>query len=194
VEPSPDDGGGNDDNGNGDNGNGNGGNGNGDGNGNDGNGDGVCDACCIWNWINIGLFVVAAVFVLITFCMLEATAVSAIIALASGGTLAAVSAALSTVNIVMLVISACLLVVGLISWLLWLIFCCLNNPNACSMLATLMVALSYIVTISLVLALILGALQRLGCVAGALIVFAWFGTILAITTLVYTALGCFDEE
>ena len=154
----------------------------------------ICDACCIWNWINIGLFVLTAIFIMVTFCTLEATAVSAILALGSGGTLAAVFAALSTANIIMLWICLGLLLLGLLSWLLWLIFCVANNPNACGMLATLNIVLSAITLLSAGLIIILLAIEMFGCLAGALINFGWFGMILAITTLIYAALGCLDRQ
>ncbi len=157
-------------------------------------GSGICDACCIWNWINIGLFVVTAIFIVGTLCILDAAVVAAIAAIASGGTLAPVFAALTTAEVVLLWVCVGLLLAGLLSWLVWLIVCLPNNPNACSMLQTLMIALSTIVALSFVLALILAAVAAVGCALGAVIDFAWFGLLLSITTLIYTALGCFDQE
>ncbi|MDZ4810954.1 MAG: hypothetical protein SGI96_22185 [Bacteroidota bacterium] len=154
----------------------------------------ICDLCCIWNWINIIFFIATSIFILVTFCMLEATAVSAILALASGGTLAAVTAALSVTNVVMLWICVGLIIAGLISFILWLIFCVFNKPNACSLLSTLMIALAGITASSLALLILLLALQRFGCAAGALINLGWFGFILSIATLVYTAMGCFNRN
>jgi hypothetical protein len=154
----------------------------------------ICDLCCIWNWINIIFFIATSIFILITFCMLEATVVSAIVAVASGGTLAAVTAALSAANAVMLWICLGLIIAGLISFILWLIFCVFNKPNACGLLSTLMIALSAITVSSLALSIIFIAIQRLGCAAGALIDLGWFGFILSIATLIYTALGCFNRN
>lgn len=159
-----------------------------------GGSNGICDPCCIWNWINIGLFIAAAILILVTFCLLDATVVAAILALGSGGTLAAVFAALTAVNIAMLVACAILMLIGLASWLAWLAFCLPGNPNACSMLATLMLALSTIVLLSFVLFWIMLGIGMLGCVAGTVVNFAWFGFILAVTTLIYGALGCFEQE
>jgi len=157
-------------------------------------GNGICDLCCIWNWINIGLFIATAILILVTLCLLDATVVAAVVAIASGGTLAAVVAALTAANIVMLIACAILMLIGLASWLAWLVFCLPNNPNACAMLATLMLALSIIVLLSFVLFWIMLGIAMLGCAAGALVDFAWFGMILAVTTLIYGLLGCFERE
>jgi hypothetical protein len=154
----------------------------------------ICDLCCIWNWINIVFFIATSIFILITFCMLEATAVSAILALASGGTLAAVTVALSTANVVMLWICFGLIIAGLLSFIFWLMFCVFNKPNACGLLSTLMIALSAIIASSLVLSFILIVAQRFGCAAGALINLGWFGFILSIATLIFTAMGCFNRN
>lgn len=154
----------------------------------------TCDPCCIWNWVNIVLFVITSIFILVTFCLLEATAITAILNLPAGGTISAVVAALSTLNIVMLWICLGLIVGSLISFILWLIFCVFLNPNPCCILRTLMIALSAITASSLVLFFLFFILQRFGCVAGALIDLGWFGFLLAITTLIHTALGCFDRR
>jgi len=158
-------------------------------------GSAVCDPCCIWNWFNIGLFVVTAIVVFITVCfVLSATAIAAITTFLSGGTLSELIAALLPFEITMVSICLVLLVAGLISWILWLIFCLPNNPNACSMLGTLMMVLSTIVTLSFVLMLILGAISQIACADAAFIDFAWFGILLAITTLIYGAIGCMDHD
>jgi hypothetical protein len=154
----------------------------------------ICDLCCIWNWINIGFFILTAIFILITFCMLEATVVSAIVALGSGGTLTAVTLALSALNIVMLWICLGLIIAGLASFILWLILCVYNKPNACSLLATLMLGLSFITAFSFGAWLVLWATIHLGCAAGAFIDLSWFGFLLSITVFVFTLLGCFNRN
>jgi len=62
------------------------------------------------------------------------------------------------------------------------------------MLGTLMMVLSTIVTLSFVLMLILGAISQIACADAAFIDFAWFGILLAITTLIYGAIGCMDHD
>jgi len=154
---------------------------------------GICDPCCIWNWINIGLFIITAIVVLVTCCMLDATVWTAVGDFLTGGALTPVLAALTTADIVMLSFSAGLLLACLVSWFFWLVFCLPNNPNACRMLADLMIALSLIVSLTFILIWVFLGFALLGCAAGAVVDFAWFGMILAITTLIYTALGCFDD-
>jgi hypothetical protein len=56
-----------------------------------------------------------------------------------------------------------------------------------------MVVLSTIVLLSFALFWIMLGVGMLGCVAGALVDFAWFGMILAVTTLIYGLLGCFEQ-
>ena len=152
----------------------------------------TCGACCIWNWINIGVFIAAAIAVIVALCSLDAAAATALGTLLTGGALGPVLAALSGFTIVMLIVSVLLLVGGLISWITWLIVCH-NNANICDMLATLMLTLSLIVLISGLLAFIFALLGRGPCAAAAGIDVAWFGIMLAITTLVFGALGCFDR-
>lgn len=149
-----------------------------------------CDLCCIWNWINLGLFGLTAIFVIVTLCMLSATAAGAIVALFSGGTLAAVGAALTIVNIVMLYVSAGLITAGLASLIIWMLVCIVDSPNACTLLGTLAEILGIIVATSSIISFVLLFIAPV-CAIGGLLNLAWFGTLLGIINFIYfTILGC----
>jgi len=154
--------------------------------------------CCVWGIANIILFIATAIFILVSFCMLPATFWSAIAALGSGGTLAAVWAALTAVNITLLIVSAALLSASIVSYILWLIFCVFLNERsaACRLLSTLIMVLSWLTVISTIVAIALTIIamlcaanifclfQALGCAAGAWIDVAWLGAILGITEII----------
>jgi|GEM_PF-6325129 len=161
------------------------------------------DWCCIWTWINIFLAAVTAVVVFIAICMLPASFWTAVLALASGGSLSAVWAALSTINIIMLIAGAVLLVVSTISIILWLFICIFRNigPAACRLLNRFIQFLAFFVTITGIITLGIAILslifcsgnpiclfQGLGCAAGGLVDLAWLGFILAVCVIIESIL------
>lgn len=160
------------------------------------------DWCCIWMWVTIGLIGLTAVSILVTLCMLPATFWSAVAALGSGGTLSAVWAALTTIQIVMIAVSIALLAVSLIVLILWLIFCVFMNTRnaACFLLSIFIGVMAWLTSISAVLAVLLSIIaalcaanivclfQALGCAIGAWIDVAWFGIILSVAIIIQSFL------
>lgn len=151
--------------------------------------------CWIWFWVNIGLFVGTAILIFLTGCLLEATAISAIAAIGSGGTLSAVWAALSALNVGMLIASIVLIFVTLASFILWIIICALGQMRdiICYVLTLLMSILSTLNAFSFVLAIILSLSGVVGCAIGAWIDVAWFSILMSITWFVGLFLGCFSN-
>jgi hypothetical protein len=151
------------------------------------------DCCWIWFWANIGLFVGTAIMSLITFCLIEADVWAAIAALLSGGTLGAVWAALTAANVIMLILTVALIVASLVSFVLWIVICAFGHMRdiICTVLTWLMSILSVLNLVSLVVAIALTLVGRLGCAVGAWIDVGWFSTLMSITWFVGLVLGCF---
>jgi hypothetical protein len=161
----------------------------------DGNDDGdsiVIDWCTIWFWINVALMIGTGIFILITFCLIDASVWSAVLAIVSGGGLTAVWAALTAANITMLIISVVLALITCLSYLAWIIFCAFGNPgfNACQLLGWLITILSILNGLAFVLGLIFLAIGMVGCAVGSFVDVAWFGLLLSITWGVAQLLGC----
>jgi hypothetical protein len=149
--------------------------------------------CWIWFWINVGLFVGAAIMSLVTFCLIEANVWAAIAALASGGTLSAVWAALTVTNIVMLILTVLLFIGALVSFGFWIAICAFGRMRdiICTVLTWLMSILSVLNLVSLAVAIVLSLVGRFGCAVGAWIDVGWFSILMSITWFVGLALGCF---
>lgn len=149
--------------------------------------------CWIWFWINVSLFAGVAILVFVTLCLIEANVWTAIAAVGSGGTLGVVWAALSGLNIAMIIASIVLIVLTLASFILWIIFCAFGQMRniICSVLALLMTILSALNAVSFVAAIILSIVGMIGCAAGAWIDVAWFSILMSITWFVGQFLGCF---
>jgi hypothetical protein len=166
------------------------------------NGDGEVNInwCLIWFIANIFLMLGTGVLIFITFCVLNAavwTAISAIPAvIASGGGLAAVFgpvlAALTTVEIILLIASAVMVVVTLVSFVLWIIFCPFGDTNLdyCFLLAIQISILTIVDLLSLVVAFGLLIAGQFLCSVGAFIDVAWFSVLLTISWWLAFALGC----
>ena len=151
--------------------------------------------CWTWFWINVGLFISTAIFIFITLCMIEANALVAVAAIASGGTLAAVWAALSVTNIVMILISIALILITLISFILWIIYCAFNLAKdiVCQMLTLLHEILLWLAGASALIAIALTFSGMVGCAIGAYIDVGWFAFLNIITWKVGQHLGCFPH-
>ncbi len=151
------------------------------------------DPCWLWFWINLAAFIFTAIFILVTFCLIDANVWAAVAALASEGTLAGVWAALTATNVVMLILSGVSLLVCLISLILWIILCAFGHMRdiICGVLTLLMTILSILNGISFVVALILMFSSMVGCAVGAWIDVAWFSILMSITWFTGMFLGCF---
>lgn len=148
--------------------------------------------CIIWFWINMGLMVGTGVMIFVTACLINATVWAAIAALASGGTLAAVWAALTAADIVMLIITGALIFITLVSFIAWIIICAFGQlrENACSLMSWLITVLTMLVGLSFIVGIILALIGQAGCAIGGFIDVAWFGILLSIAWWVSQALGC----
>lgn len=164
-----------------------------------GNGGGsAIDLCLVWFWINVGAMVGTGIFILVTFCMIDAVVWTAVAAVGSGGTLAAVWAALTAVEVAMLIIALILAIATLVSFVLWIIFCAFGHlgTDACPLLAILISILTVLDALAVVLAVIfaLSVPPLVGCAVGAFIDFAWFGILAGLAWWVGVALGCSLES
>jgi hypothetical protein len=86
-------------------------------------------------------------------------------------------------------IAAGFLVIGLVIYILWMIFCVGQNRR-CDLLRILVYALRTMLALAFIIGLLLLALQQLGCAAGAGIDFVWIGLLLIITEALAEWLGC----
>lgn len=148
------------------------------------------DWCLVWFWINIPLMIITGIVVLVAFCLVEASVWTAIAALLTGGLLAEVWAALTAVNIAMLVLSAILMVATLASFIAWLAFCAPGRTDACSLLAALMTILSGLVALSFIVGIVFFLMLRIGCSVGGFVDVAWFGILLSLAWWVSQIMGC----
>lgn len=152
----------------------------------------TCDPCCIFFWIVVGFVSLTAIFAVITFCMLSTTVVSAILALATGGTTAAVTAALTSANIVMLGITFIAALVCLVLIAVWVWLCVPGRADGCGWLRLLMLIVSGINLAAATLSFVLSLLGNPGCFFGFLVLLLWGGVILSLLVILHAIL-CPDQ-
>ncbi len=151
--------------------------------------------CTIWFWINLGLFIAVSILIFITLCLIEATVWAAIATIGSEGAAAAIWAALSAVNVTMIIISIGLILIALISFICWIKLCALHLAKeiVCQMLTILKETFLWLAAISFILSLLFMFLARVGCAVGAFIDVGWFTLLALITLKVGQFLGCFPR-
>ena len=159
------------------------------------------DLCIVWMYINIGLMIVTAILFFIAFCELGPAVWTAIAAIPSGGTLGAVSAALTATAVGLLITAAIVAAATLLSIILWIVFCLFGalSANKCNLIKLILLILHALIVSSLVLGAILAALAfvtagtTLGCAIGAFWdAFAWFGVLEQIFFWIGYITGCLD--
>jgi hypothetical protein len=158
---------------------------------------GAVDWCVVWFWINVGLMVVTAIFIVVTFCLMAAVVSSAIAAIMTGGALTPVLAALTTAEIAMLWIALGLVVLTALSYVSWIIFCAFGHlgTDACPLLEILITILLILDGLALLVGIILIFIPPMvGCGAGLLIDFFWFGILATVAWWVGLGLGCRFES
>jgi hypothetical protein len=158
-------------------------------------------------WITLGLIAATGILIFIALCMLPATFWSALSAVASGGGLAPVWAALTATNIGMLIASGMALLASIVSLVLWLIFCISGNARdaACFLLGIFVLVMGWLTVISGAVAFVLWVIatlcalnlvclfQAVGCAVGATIDVAWFGVILGVAVIIQSFL-CGEQD
>jgi hypothetical protein len=150
--------------------------------------------CFLWLYFNIFLAVVTGILILVTFCLLDAVVLTALGTLLTGGGTAPLLAALTGVDITLLILSALSFVAFIVSYFSWMFFC-RKASQFCLMLGIAMSAFSIISLLALIWFLIWAAIAVFTpdpgfCALGGFIDFAWAGTLGAITWFVGIAAGC----
>ena len=152
----------------------------------------VVNLCLLWMFVNLGLVIVTGVIILIALCSVGLTTLTAIAALASGGTLAAVFATLSAATVQLLITAAIFVGVTLLSVVLWIIVCLFGSLRdiVCELIEFLLGVMHLLIAISGILIVVFSITGNLGCAIGAVIDVAWFGVIEQIFYWIGIATGC----